>query len=143
MIAFRRIDDSGNEIIVVCNFVPVGREDYKIGVPFEGTYTLVFDSDAVAFGGGGSAAKKVKSTDFSMHGFEQSVSLTLPPLSVQYYKFTPKRTRTKKTTAATDISSQTQAAEKPKRGRAKKSDTPTVDAKPKRTRKTTSKKNEA
>ena len=96
VIAFRRIDDSGNEIIAVCNFVPVGREDYRIGVPYAGTYTLVFDSDAESFGGSGTALKKVQSEEVPMHGFDQSAALTLPPLSVQYYRYTPKKARTKK-----------------------------------------------
>ena len=133
VIAFRRIDDSGNEIIAVCNFVPVGRENYKIGVPYEGTYTLAFDSDAVAFGGSGRALKKVKSDEYGMHGFDQSIELTLPPLSVQYYKLTPKKTRAKKD----ETPAETVTAEKPKRTRAKKADAPaeTVTAeKPKRTR---------
>ncbi len=133
VIAFRRIDDSGNEIIAVCNFVPVGREDYKIGVPYEGTYTLIFDSDAAAFGGSGTAAKTVKSSYFSMHGFDQSISLTLPPLSVQYYKLKPKNTRAKKADAPAEIP----AEEKPKRTRAKKADAPAeipAEEKPKRTR---------
>ncbi|MBR5722030.1 MAG: alpha amylase C-terminal domain-containing protein, partial [Oscillospiraceae bacterium] len=129
VIAFRRIDDSGNEIIAVCNFVPVGREDYKIGVPFPGTYTLVFDSDAVTFGGSGTALKKVKSEEYPMHGFDQSVALTLPPLSVQYYKYTPKKPRVK-TEEAVPVTE-----EKPKRTRAKKAEAaPVTEEKPKRTR---------
>ncbi len=156
VIAFRRIDDSGNEIIAVCNFVPVGRENYKIGVPYEGTYTLVFDSDAVAFGGSGRALKKVKSDEYGMHGFDQSIELTLPPLSVQYYKLTPKKTRAKKdeTPAETvtaekpkrtrakkaDAPAETVTEEKPKRGRPKKSDAPAAEPATKKTRKTTPKK---
>ena len=129
IIAFRRIDDSGNEIIVVCNFVPVGREHYRIGVPFEGTYSLVFDTDATAFGGSGMASKKVKSEEVSMHGFDQSVELTIPPLSVQYFKLEPKKTRTKKTTA------EPVAEEKPKKTRAKKTAAePVAEEKPKKTR---------
>ena len=131
VIAFRRIDDSGNEIIAVCNFVPVAREDYKIGVPYAGTYTLVFDSDSPQFGGSGTALKKVESQEFGMHGFDQSIALTLPPLSVQYFRYTPKKTRAKKTAGAAPS-----AAEKPKRTRAKKAE-PKAEAaaeKPKRTR---------
>ena len=117
VIAFRRIDDNEDEIIAVCNFVPVGREEYKIGVPYPGTYTLVFDSDATAFGGSGTALKKVESQEFGMHGFDQSIALTLPPLSVQYFRYTPKKPRAKKTSDA-----ETQSAEKPKRTRKKKAD---------------------
>jgi 1,4-alpha-glucan branching enzyme len=131
VIAFRRIDDSGNEIIAVCNFVPVGREHYRIGVPQAGTYTLVFDSDAEAFGGSGTALKKVKSEEEPMHGFDQSIALTLPPLSVQYFKLAPKKTRTK-----TPDTEETAAAEalKPKRT-AKKAAEKTASEKPKRTKK--------
>ena len=148
VIAFRRIDDSGNEIIAVCNFVPVGRENYKIGVPYEGTYTLVFDSDAAAFGGSGTAPKKVKSDEYSMHGFDQSLELTIPPLSVQYYKLVPKKTRTAKAekpaekpkrtrTKKAEAPAETVTAEKPKRTRAKKAEAPAENVtaeKPKRTR---------
>ncbi|MCR4759130.1 MAG: 1,4-alpha-glucan branching protein GlgB [Oscillospiraceae bacterium] len=129
VIAFRRIDDSGNEIIAVCNFVPVGREHYRIGVPQAGTYTLVFDSDAAAFGGSGTALKKVKSEEEPMHGFDQSIALTLPPLSVQYFKLTPKKTRTKKSDPE-----ESAAAKAPKHTAKKAAEKPAAE-KPKRTKK--------
>ena len=131
VIAFRRIDDSGNEIIAVCNFVPVGREHYRIGVPQAGTYTLVFDSDASAFGGSGTALKKVKSEEDPMHGFDQSIALTLPPLSVQYFKLTPKKTRAKKSDTEENTAAE---APKPKRT-AKKAAEKSAAEKPKRTKK--------
>ena len=118
VIAFRRIDDDGNEIIAVCNFVPVGRENYKIGVPCEGTYSLVFDSDDVKFGGSGTALKKVKTEEYTMHGFEQSVTLTLPPLSVQYYRYTPRKPRAAKAPTAEKAPAEKKPA---KRGTSKKS----------------------
>ena len=86
VIAFRRIDDDGNEIIAVCNFVPVQRNDYRIGVPKRGTYKVVFNTDAEEFGGTGVSAKSYKSEKIPMHGFENSISMTLPPLSVMYLK---------------------------------------------------------
>ena len=86
VIAFRRFDDNGGELIVVCNFVPVERNDYKIGVPFEGEYKLVFNSDAVEFGGEGITSELMKSKSYPMHGFDDSISLDLAPLSVIYLK---------------------------------------------------------
>lgn len=86
VIAFRRFDDNGGELIVVCNFVPVERNDYKIGVPFEGEYKLVFNSDAVEFGGEGITLELMKSKSYPMHGFDDSISLDLAPLSVIYLK---------------------------------------------------------
>lgn len=86
VIAFRRFDDNGGELIVVCNFVPVKRTDYKIGVPFEGEYKLVFNSDAVEFGGEGITSGLTKSKSYPMHGFDDSISLDLAPLSVIYLK---------------------------------------------------------
>ena len=87
VIAFRRIDDNGDELITVCNFVPVERKDYKIGVPKKGRYKLVFNSDANEFGGSGITEKSFKSIHYSMHGFDDSISLTLAPLSVIYLKY--------------------------------------------------------
>ncbi len=107
VIAFRRMDDNGDEIVAVCNFVPVQRENYKIGVPYTGTYRLVMDSDAAEFGGSGVALASVKTQKESMHGFDQCVALTLPPLSVQYYHCKPRKTRTPKakpTAEASDAS---------------------------------------
>lgn len=86
VIAFRRIDKNGNEIVVVCNFVPVKRVDYKIGVPEKGRYKLVFNSDAVEFGGSGLSQKSWKTIDYAMHGYEQCISMTLAPLSVVFLK---------------------------------------------------------
>jgi len=97
VISFRRIDDDENEIIVVCNFVPVERNNYCIGVPQSGTYKLIFDSDAVEFGGSGSADKIYITKNIQMHGYDQSISLTLPPLSVLYLQHSKSRQKSSKT----------------------------------------------
>ena len=87
VIAFRRIDKKGNEIIAVCNFLPVGRNNYRIGVPFAGIYAEVFSTDAKAFGGGGMTnGDTIRSENVPMHGQDQSVSLNLAPMSVIYLK---------------------------------------------------------
>lgn len=106
VIAFRRLDDMGEEIVIVCNFVPVQRNDYKIGVPMYGKYRIVFNSDDKEFGGSGVAKNIYKTLDTPMHGFDQCISLDLAPLSVIYLKGTaePKAKKTsvktsKKTTS--------------------------------------------
>ena len=95
IIAFRRIDDSGNEIIAVCNFVPVGRENYRIGVPYEGSYEQVFSTEDKEFGGSGFTNKKVKTEDYAMHGFDSSIRITIPAFSVTYFKYVPSKAKTK------------------------------------------------
>ena len=97
VIAFRRMDDNGDEIIAVCNFVPVERNDYKIGVPKKGRYKLVFNSDSTEFGGCGITEKSFKTKAYPMHGFDDSISLTLAPLSVIYLKYAPVKKREVKT----------------------------------------------
>lgn len=89
VIAFRRIDEKGKEIIVVCNFTNVERCDYRIGIPKKGAYKIVFNSDDVDFGGEGKGNKgKLKTESINMHGFEQNISLDLPPMSAIYIKKT-------------------------------------------------------
>ena len=97
VIAFRRKAKDGRELVAVCNFVPVQRENYCIGVPYRGMWAEVFSSDAKEFGGGGvTNGSSIKTQDVPMHGCEQSVSLTLPGDSVFFLecvKKTPKRVR--------------------------------------------------
>ena len=100
VIAFRRIDDDENELIAVCNFCPVQRNDYKIGVPKEGRYQVVFNTDAVSYGGSGVTEKKFESLPIAMHGFEQCISMTLAPLSVIYLKYIPVKKRAPRKAAA-------------------------------------------
>ncbi len=106
VIAFRRKAKDGRELVAVCNFVPVQRENYCIGVPYRGVWAEGFSSDAKEFGGGGvTNGKEIKTQDVPMHGCDQSVSLTLPENSVFFLecvKKTPKRVRhtTKKKAAA-------------------------------------------
>ncbi len=132
VIAFRRIDDSGNEIVAVFNFVPVKRENYKIGVPYEGAYEQFFSTDDVKYGGTGEVDnKKVKTEEYSMHGYEQSITIDIPPLSAMFFKFkaVPKRKpRAKKTEDAvstvkkktTTAKTKKSTATKPKSSTAKK-----------------------
>ena len=91
VIAFRRIDQKGKELIAVCNFCPVLRENYRIGVPYRGKYTPVMSSDDKKYGGLGTALTAVTSEDVPMHGYLQSVELTVPPMSTVFYTVEKKR----------------------------------------------------
>ncbi|MCR5635693.1 MAG: 1,4-alpha-glucan branching protein GlgB [Clostridiales bacterium] len=87
VISFRRIDAEGNELVVLCNFQPVRRDFYRIGVPERGKYQEVFNTDLVEFGGIGIRNESIiESEDMECHGQKQSMSVTLPPLSVVFFK---------------------------------------------------------
>lgn len=87
VIAFVRTDENDEKIVAVCNFTPVLRKNYKIGVPEGESYELVFNSDAKKFGGSDERIKKTyKTADGAMHGFEQYIELTLPPMTTLYFK---------------------------------------------------------
>ena len=91
VIAFRRIDKKGKEIIAVSNLTPVFRSGYEIGVPYAGTYEVVFNSDDEVYGGTGKGSTgKIKTNERPMHGHEQSVSLELAGLSTIYLKLSRK-----------------------------------------------------
>ncbi len=90
-ISFVRKDDKGDFLVTVCNFSPVDRTGYRIGVPVPGAYTCLFNTDDTAFGGQGRGDKEpVKSTYIPCHGREQSIAITLPPMSAVIYKCTRK-----------------------------------------------------
>ncbi|MEF2967227.1 1,4-alpha-glucan branching protein GlgB [Paenibacillus sp. M1] len=74
-------------LLVIINFQPVTRENYRMGVPKPGDYEEIFSSDHPAYGGKGSArARTVKSEKQPFHGQKDSLSLTLPPLSISIWK---------------------------------------------------------
>ena len=80
-IAFLRRGKDNEYLVVLINFSPVRRVDYRIGVPEKGLYEEVFNSDGERYGGWGHSNPEVSTDDISIHGFEQSISLTAPPLA--------------------------------------------------------------
>ncbi len=125
VIAFLRRDAKGKMILVVCNFNPVERTDYQMGVPHAGTYKELLNSDDVKYGGSGVQNPARRTRKKPMHGFEQSISLTLPPMSTVYLSVpqpraskgktsTQETTKTKKTTTASKTKKQdAKSAKKP------------------------------
>lgn len=82
IIIFRRIDRKGHELICLCNFAPVKRDGYRIGVPFAGHYKEVFNTDDSDFGGTGvGTPDSVPTETIPMHGYTQSIELTIPPMA--------------------------------------------------------------
>ncbi len=91
VIAFRRMDKKGKEIIAVSNLTTVHRSGYEIGVPVAGTYEVVFNSDEEQFGGTGKGTSgRIKSNPRPMHGHDQSISLELAGMSTIYLKLVRK-----------------------------------------------------
>ena len=78
-------------VIVICNFTPEVRYGYRVGVPLEGKYIEALNSDAEEFGGSGVRNIQDMITEkVAWHNQENSLVLTLPPLSTIYLKITGK-----------------------------------------------------
>ena len=88
IIAFeRRAADSTQRLVVICNFTPIPRSGYRVGVPFAGFYTEVMNSDAAAYGGsnvGNSGG--LPSDPIPWDKRPHSILITLPPLGVVIFK---------------------------------------------------------
>jgi 1,4-alpha-glucan branching enzyme len=68
--------------MLVCNFTPTPQHNYRVGVPRNGTWQEILNSDAPLYGGSGQGnIGGVQSTPVQWHGQTQSVNLTLPPLA--------------------------------------------------------------
>ena len=68
-------------VVMVFNFTPRPRMEYRIGVPEAGFYEERLNSDASAYGGSNAGNQGgVQSEPLAAHGFDQSLSLTVPPL---------------------------------------------------------------
>ena len=87
-VAFVRLSAHGAPILVACNFTPVPRTNYALGVPRAGFWREVLNSDATCYGGSGMGNfGGVRSAPVAAHGRFQSLVLTLPPLSTTYFQF--------------------------------------------------------
>ena len=91
VVAFRRVDRQGRDIVVVCNFCPVLREGYQMGVPKPYWYEPVLTSSDPKFGGDGVMPTVAKGIKGDWGQFHYTAEFTIPPLSVTYYL--PRRTR--------------------------------------------------
>jgi 1,4-alpha-glucan branching enzyme len=79
----RRGRDPNELAVIVCNFTPILRHDYRIGVPRAGHWLERINTDAGVYGGSGVGnAGAVESDPHPMHGYDQSLRLQLPPLGV-------------------------------------------------------------
>ncbi|MBQ4626985.1 MAG: 1,4-alpha-glucan branching protein GlgB [Clostridia bacterium] len=95
VVAYLRRDKGGNEIISLCNFTNVTRQKYRIGVPREGTYRVVFSSADPIYGGKGeSTVGSVKAKKKPMHGYDYSIELDVEGLSCMYIKNTSRKKKT-------------------------------------------------
>lgn len=84
----RKGNNADENVIVVCNFTQVVRENYRVGIPKKGQLEEIFNSDALIYGGGGvgnGKSLKIESTPYDGRDF--SIELILPPLSVTVYSF--------------------------------------------------------
>ena len=88
----RRESSSGTWLVVVANFTPSSHSNYRIGVPIEGFYEEIFNSDAARYGGSNLGNMGGKFTEAcNIHSYENALDLCLPPLSVMVFRHDPKR----------------------------------------------------
>ena len=90
-LSYLRKSDKEEETLLVClNFANVDRPEYRVGVPFEGKYTEVLNSDDVAFGGKGRINSYVlEAEEIASDGRENSILMHQAPLSVSIFAYTP------------------------------------------------------
>jgi 1,4-alpha-glucan branching enzyme len=87
VLSFFRRDSQGRPVRVVCNFTPVPRENYAVGVGVDGMWAEVLNSDSELYGGSGMGNMgRVRAESIPVHGLPYSLDLTLPPLGVLYLR---------------------------------------------------------
>ncbi|MGH7120302.1 MAG: 1,4-alpha-glucan branching protein GlgB [Acetobacteraceae bacterium] len=86
--AWLRFGGAGDPpVAVVCNFTPVPRAGYRIGLPRPGLWREILNSDARGYGGSGTGNEgAVMASEVPAHGFEASAAMTLPPLATLYLR---------------------------------------------------------
>ena len=93
MLVFTRQSKKPEEtLLVVCNFSPLVYEKHKIGVPFEGRYKEIFNSDSEMFGGTDVLNRRAKRSKKSeCDGREDSIEITVPPMGIAVFSCTEEK----------------------------------------------------
>jgi 1,4-alpha-glucan branching enzyme len=88
VISFLRRGRNPNErLLFVCNFTPVVCQNYRVGVPLEGLWKEILNSDAAMYGGSGQGNfGGVSAMPFPIHGRSFSLNMTLPPLGIVVFR---------------------------------------------------------
>ncbi len=82
----RRAKNPDDFLVIICNFTPIVRENYRIGVPSGGSYMELINSDLEVYWGSNVSNGRINSIPEQAHGMDNTLSLTLPPLSTLILK---------------------------------------------------------
>jgi 1,4-alpha-glucan branching enzyme len=86
ILSFLRKGKDGRQIAVICNFSPVPRANYRIGVPRGGHWRELLNSDAKLYGGSGQGNfGGVTASPVPLHGRTYSLTITVPPLGAVFF----------------------------------------------------------
>ncbi|MCG6880408.1 MAG: 1,4-alpha-glucan branching protein GlgB [Deltaproteobacteria bacterium] len=82
----RRSHSPSQEVVVVCNFTPEPRHNYRVGVPGEGIWKETLNSDSRHYGGSNQGSLgNLEATPVPFHGFPSSLNMVLPPLAIVFF----------------------------------------------------------
>ncbi len=86
IVSYLRFDERGNTLLIALNFSPVYRSQYRLGVPTDGRYEEILNTDHTSFGGLGRQNSITKTDPIPWHGMDRSIEIALPPLSAVILK---------------------------------------------------------
>ncbi|QVK18709.1 1,4-alpha-glucan branching protein GlgB [Mycoplasmatota bacterium] len=87
----RKSKDNEEVLIIIMNCTPLVYHEYKLGVPYEGVYQEIVNSDRDYYGGSNQYnGELIHTTAEKMHGFEQQIKLLIPPLGISILKLVNK-----------------------------------------------------
>jgi 1,4-alpha-glucan branching enzyme len=81
VVSFLRYAVDGHCVLVVCNFTPIVRSDYRVGVPLAGTWRELLNTDDAVYGGSGVTSGVQSTQSVGANHRAQSLMLTLPPMA--------------------------------------------------------------
>ncbi|MDE1208885.1 1,4-alpha-glucan branching protein GlgB [Vibrio aestuarianus] len=87
ILAHERISEAGERVLIITNFTPVPHEEFQLGMPIDGEYQLLLNTDDKKYGGSGfDVLSSAKTEELESEGLPQSLLLRVPPLATIFYK---------------------------------------------------------